>query len=83
MAENDRAVLEQPEIPASRYYLRSRGQSQLSDMVFEWEKLYLLPNHSYSILIAEIRNRMEQQGMNQKQAAEVLGIDYAKKILCD
>lgn len=41
------------------------------------------PFYSYPILIAEIHNKTEQQGMNQKQAAEALGIDYTKIILCD
>lgn len=53
--------------------------TRLSDRVSDWEKEhYPLPNHSYPILIAEIRNKMEQQGMNQKQAAEALGIPESR-----
>ena len=53
--------------------------TRLSDMVREWETVhYPLPNHSYPVLIAEIRKKMDQQGMNQKQAAEALGIPESR-----
>ena len=54
---------------------RKEQFTRLGEQIHAWETAhYPLPNHSYPILIAEIRRKIDQQGMTQKQAAEALGI---------